>query len=432
MKNMEMTEISKKILVFGGTTEGREILKTGIPCVYSAATEYGASLADDNASGRNEVISGRLDAPAIADLASRADISGVIDATHPYAQEARKNIASACEAAKKPLFRVERKPAEGCASSDIVRCASSEEAASYVAHAEGNALITVGSKEMDKFTGAPDFAERFFFRALPTSEVVIAAEKLKIPASNIIAMQGPFSKLENIAHLKRINAKYLVTKDGGTQGGMKEKLEAARECGVTVVLIERPDADERASHLPRGSVTQAVEWARDLLGIEQELSNIRPMFPMFVDLDGLRVLIVGGGRVAFRKASVLARCGASIKVVAPKISSEFQSLPDAELIEKRYEPGDITGARMAIAATNDRETNGRVARDAANANIANMPVNVADSPEECSFYFPSFVEHDGYVAGISSSGESPANCKKLADRLRSVWEDWVNDLGKHK
>jgi siroheme synthase-like protein len=86
---------------------------------------------------------------------------------------------------------------------------------------------------------------------------------------------------------------------------------------------------------------------------------------------------------------------------------------------------DGTRISMVIAASSDREANRRAGLDASEIGL---PVNVADSPDECSFFFPSFVEHDGFVAGVSSSGQSPALCRRLADRLRTVWEELVADV----
>lgn len=153
---------------------------------------------------------------------------------------------------------------------------------------------------------------------------------------------------------------------------------------------------------------------------------MKMLFPMFVDLSGKTVLIVGGGSVALRKAGTLLACGASLRVVAPEIAPGFEALCDTGrvvLSERCYTGSDMDGADMAIAATNDREVNRRVAVDA-----RGIPVNVADDPGACSFFFPAFVEHDGYVAGISSGGRSPAKCRALGRKLRAVWKSWVEDV----
>lgn len=428
-----MSEQSEKneqrILIFGGTTEGRLLSRAGFPCVYSAATDYGAELAAGEADKNDaEIRAGRLDDAGMAALLERPDIVAAIDATHPYATEVRRNIANACAAAAKPLFRVERASADDAAlgeqgKSEVMRFASCAEAADWLAQAAGNALVAVGSKEMDCFTRIPDFGRRLYFRVLPTSGVIARCEELDVRADRIIAEQGPFSELANRAHLERANARFLVTKDGGPQGGMAEKLSAARICGAKVLLVERPDAEGVLSGVAiRGTLEEAVAWACDLLGLRAPKP---PMFPMFVNLAGAPVTVVGGGRVALRKARVLAHCGANLRVVAPEIHSDFEKIKSTgsvELIKREYLPEDLRGAKMAIAATDDRAVNAAVAEL---ANRDNIPVNVADAPGACSFFFPSLVEHDGYVAGISSSGRSPRHCRALADRLRAVWRSWV-------
>ena len=431
---MQAGQDEQKILIFGGTTEGRLLSLAGFPCVYSAATSYGAELA----AGANaaEIHAGRLDGAGMAALLGRSDIAGAIDATHPYATEVRRNIANACERSGRPLFRVERASADD-GEDDVMRFASCTEAADWLAQAAGNALVAVGSKEMDCFTKIADDERRFYFRVLPTSGVIARCEELGVRADRIIAEQGPFTELANRAHLERANARFLVTKDGGSQGGMAEKLAAARTCGAKVLLVERPAAME---NLPQaagsGGVAEAIAWGCRLLGLDAakfltrgERAGEPSMFPMFVNLAGMPVTIVGGGRVALRKARVLARCGANLRVVAPEIHPGFgnlQSTGNAELIKREYRPEDLCGARMAIAATDDRAVNAAVARDAENGeNMGKIPINVADSSGECSFFFPSFVEEGGYVAGISSSGRSPRRCRLLADRLRAVWRSWV-------
>lgn len=441
-------------MVFGGTTEGRMLLEAGLPCVYSAATEYGAELAGlakraqpaKKSAATCEILSGRLEEAQMVQLAGRGDIVGVVDATHPYATEVRGNIARACRQARKPLFRVERASTDG--GDWVLRFSTCLEAAAWLDLADedngdgvGNLLVTVGSKEMACFTKIRDFRRRVHFRVLPTSEVVGHCEALGVDAGHIIAEQGPFSELANRAHLERSQARFLVTKDGGPQGGVTEKLAAAKSCGVRVLLIERPSADAGDfADVARGDVARAISWGCRLLGLEEEcLPIVRggsespvPMFPMFVDLAGKTVLVAGGGRVALRKAGVLVRCGAALRVVAPQIRPEFEMLKGAgkvELIEREYGKEDLQGVQLAIVATNDRAVNAAVARDAADlAGQVKIPVNVADSPAACTFYFPSFVEYGGYAAGISSAGSSPRRCRALADRLRGVWRDWVEDV----
>ena len=130
-----------------------------------------------------------------------------------------------------------------------------------------------------------------------------------------------------------------------------------------------------------------------------------PLFPIFIDLKGRRALIVGGGRVALRKAERLMPYGADICAVAPEFEDAFRSLSGVTLLERRFEPGDIEGAALVIAATDDVELNAAVSEL---CRWENVPVNVVDDIEKCSFVFPSLVRRGELSVGISTGGASPS------------------------
>jgi precorrin-6x reductase len=226
-----------KLWILGGTAEGRELLSLGLPCIYTVATEYGAELAQ--AGPHADVRVCRLDAEDMNALLREEPIACVLDATHPYAVEASRNAVEAARRNGLPYVRVLRQitPTQGAA---VV--GSATEAARYLADKPGNILLATGSKELEPFW-ADGLRERIFLRVLPTAAVLARTESLGIPASRIIAMQGPFSREMNAAILRQISARYLVTKDGGAEGGTQEKLDAARATGAEVVLINRPPED---------------------------------------------------------------------------------------------------------------------------------------------------------------------------------------------
>jgi siroheme synthase-like protein len=131
--------------------------------------------------------------------------------------------------------------------------------------------------------------------------------------------------------------------------------------------------------------------------------------------------------VAFRKARALIDFGARIRALAPEASQEFRSLARdgfVSLDSRAYGgPEDLAGAVLVIAATDRRELNARIARD---AEAAGIPVNVADDPGLCTFFFPALVKRGELVAGISSSG----SCPRLTARLREELEkSWPQSLG---
>jgi siroheme synthase-like protein len=156
-----------------------------------------------------------------------------------------------------------------------------------------------------------------------------------------------------------------------------------------------------------------------------------PHFPLFVDLSGRLCVIAGGGPVAARKARSLLDYGPELKVIAPDLSPEIFALSNAQgithgvtLLERPYGgPADIAGAGLVIAATGNRDLNARVAED---ARAACIPVNVADDPALCTFFFPALVRRGDLVAGISSSGVCPRLTSRLRERLEN---DWPAELG---
>ena len=153
-------------------------------------------------------------------------------------------------------------------------------------------------------------------------------------------------------------------------------------------------------------------------------------FPLFFKLDNRKVLIVGGGDVALRKADLLSRAGASITVVAPDICAELQALLDNdkhELIYENYHKSYMQGARVIIAGTDDEALNQQVHADATELNI---PVNVVDTPPLCDFIFPAIVDRNPIVIGISSNGKAPVLARLLRARLETLIPQGYGKLAK--
>ncbi len=145
-------------------------------------------------------------------------------------------------------------------------------------------------------------------------------------------------------------------------------------------------------------------------------------FPIFIDLNGKRVVVVGGGAVAARKAETLADFGAVVVVIAPEFSLVMTALARRRNIALILRPyageRDIHGAALAAAATDDCMLNERVFKD---AQVAGIPVNVADDPSLCTFIFPAVVRRGELVAGLTSSGQCPALTARLRIWLEAAW-----------
>ncbi len=227
------------ICVFAGTTEGRRLCGflrgQAVNVLACVATEYGEALIH---AGQNiEVSAGRLDEAAMAALFAQRRFDLAVDATHPFAAEASKNIAAACAATGVEYLRLNRGASD---AGDAVIVDSVEAAAAFLARHAGNALITTGGKNLAPYAAVPGFRERLWARVLPTAASLAACEAAGFSPARVIAMQGPFSREMNAATLRSIRAEWLVTKDSGEAGGLGEKLAAAKDAGARCVVVGRP------------------------------------------------------------------------------------------------------------------------------------------------------------------------------------------------
>lgn len=223
-----------KLLIFGGTSEGRILAKRltelGHEVTVSTATALGA---EELCGIPCRKIWGRMDEKAIAEAAKAYDV--IIDATHPYALEVTANIRKALGGRKK-LIRVLRREGE---AGNVVTADSCAGAAAFLQHTEGRILLTTGAKELHVFGSLP--TERLYARILPTHEGLAACEALSLPHRQIIAMQGPFSEKMNEALIEQLHISWLVTKNSGRAGGFEEKRSACEKTGARMILVKRPE-----------------------------------------------------------------------------------------------------------------------------------------------------------------------------------------------
>lgn len=135
-----------------------------------------------------------------------------------------------------------------------------------------------------------------------------------------------------------------------------------------------------------------------------------------LDLRGRACLVVGGGRVALEKVAGLLTCGADVTVVAPEIDGGLRAT-GAALVERRFDPSDLDGRFLVIAATSDRRVNAAVS---AEADRRALLCNVADDPELCSFILPAVVRRDPILVGVSTGGASPALAQRIRDDIADL------------
>ena len=151
-------------------------------------------------------------------------------------------------------------------------------------------------------------------------------------------------------------------------------------------------------------------------------------FPVFFDLTGQKVLIVGGGEVALRKISLLERTGALITVVAPDITPELLDRAAAgklNLVNREFSPDDLHGARLVIVATSRRAVNRWIASLSESRNI---PVNVVDDLEASRFIVPAIIDRDPVLVAVSTGGSSPVLARRLRERLEALIPARIGEL----
>ncbi|MFA5490181.1 MAG: siroheme synthase CysG [Candidimonas sp.] len=152
------------------------------------------------------------------------------------------------------------------------------------------------------------------------------------------------------------------------------------------------------------------------------------LFPLFADLEGRRVLVVGGGAVAERKVKSLLACGAKLTVGAPDATTELMQLHRRGAIQwipLGFRPEWLDDAWLVVAATDDKAANGRIAELAAERRLF---INVVDDPELSSFQVPSIVDRSPLMIAISSSGQAPVLARRVRERIETLFDRSLGPL----
>ena len=151
-------------------------------------------------------------------------------------------------------------------------------------------------------------------------------------------------------------------------------------------------------------------------------------YPVNLDIQNRKCLVVGGGSVSTRKVMTLLECGAIITVVSPDVSEELLELAEKKMIElkkRHYEASDINGIFLVIGATDNEELNWQINKD---AERQYKLCNIADRPEACNFILPSIVNRGNLVIAISTSGKSPAFAKKMRQDLEKQFGEEYDEF----
>src|ERR1019366_9965092 len=143
--------------------------------------------------------------------------------------------------------------------------------------------------------------------------------------------------------------------------------------------------------------------------------------PIFLDVTGSRCLVIGGGEIAARKVASLLEAGADVVVVSPSLVEALAELARHGRIQhmkRKYAPGDMAGAALVYAATDDANLHQRLHADARERGI---PINVADVPALCTFITPAVLTRGSLKIAVSTDGASPAMTKRIIKRLERLF-----------
>jgi precorrin-2 dehydrogenase/sirohydrochlorin ferrochelatase len=157
------------------------------------------------------------------------------------------------------------------------------------------------------------------------------------------------------------------------------------------------------------------------------------LFPMFLKLSARPCLVVGAGAVAESKIASLVEAGGRVRVVAPQATPQVRSWAQSNILEwhqRPFQPDDLDGMFLVIAATSSTELHERIFEEATRRGVL---CNIVDVPALCDFYYPSVVQRGALQIAISTTGQSPALAqrlrKQLEDQFGPEYEEWLAQLG---
>lgn len=155
------------------------------------------------------------------------------------------------------------------------------------------------------------------------------------------------------------------------------------------------------------------------------VSRARFSYPVFLDLNDVAVLVVGGGRIGARKAEGLIAAGAHVRLVATEVSEHVDRSIMAEVREKPFEESDLDDMRLVVTATGDVDVDQAISTAARSRNIW---TNAADQPVDCEWILPAITRAGRVTGAISTDGASPALAGYLRDRLAEILDDRVAEI----
>ncbi|WP_405295664.1 precorrin-6A reductase [Methanobrevibacter sp.] len=239
-----------KILLLGGTKDSTNIIRHvkenyDAYILTTTTTEYGARLSHE--SGSDDTIARPLLKDEIIEIIENENFELLIDATHPFAEHITQTSTSIAKELRMPYIRFERPTTnlENIDTSHIHYVNSFDDAGKLIKNEfdRGNILHLAGANTMRDIVKYVS-VDRFYPRILKVESSIAKCQELGIDQSHIIPMKGAASLEENIELMEKYDASVMITKESGDIGGVVEKIQAANEKNVAVVMIQRPKIDE--------------------------------------------------------------------------------------------------------------------------------------------------------------------------------------------
>ncbi|APH20441.1 cobalt-precorrin-6A reductase [Clostridium botulinum] len=247
-----------------GTSEGREILsllnKFTDNILISTATAYGGEILKNYK--YKKLNTKPLNKEELSNMLKENQVNILIDASHPYALEVTKNARKVSKDLNIEYVRYERPSSaeEFKENKKVVFLEDYKDLNEALKNIKGNILNTSGSRNMDKILDLK-LENRIIHRVLPSVKVLEDCFNLGVKVEDLMAIKGPISKELNKAFIKDYDAKALILKDSGPQGGTKEKILACLECDIYALVIKR----------------KKINYEREFNNIETLVEYISPM-----------------------------------------------------------------------------------------------------------------------------------------------------------
>ena len=238
-----------RALILGGTSDANLLAdaaaRAGLDAIYS----YGGRTRAPAGQLLPTRIGGFGGASGLVDYIRQAGITHVVDATHPFAAEMSRNAVAACAETRTPLIALERAPWTKANGDNWIEVPDITAAVAALPEARANVFLAIGRQHIAPFRGKPQHAYTLRFIDPPDGP-------LPLPDADVIVARGPFTLAGELEMMRWRDIEWIVARNSGGMGAYA-KIDAARELGLPVVLVARPELPDR----PRAeSIAQVMEW----------------------------------------------------------------------------------------------------------------------------------------------------------------------------